>query len=223
MFWVKFMITILYEDKHICICKKEAGMLSEFSEDISSLPNLLRKQLNSDIFVLHRLDKPVGGAIMYAKNKASSSAFSKLIQENSVKKEYLTVIDGKPNNNEGELSDLLFRDKQKNKTYTVKRMRKGVKDAKLEYNVIAHNENHSLVKVKLITGRTHQIRVQFASRKMPVTGDGKYGSKNNKCQTALWSYKLSFIHPFTKENITVECLPDFDKYPWSLFKTEYEN
>lgn len=216
------MITILYEDKYICICKKEAGQISELSEDKSSLPNMLKQQLNCDIFVLHRLDKPVGGAIMYAKSKSSASVFSRLIQDNGVNKEYITVVDGKTEENQGELCDLLFRDKQKNKTYTVKRMRKGVKDAKLEYNLLDYNENHSLVKVKLITGRTHQIRVQFASRKMPVTGDGKYGSKDNKCETALWSHKLSFIHPFTKENITVECLPEKDKYPWCLFKTEYK-
>lgn len=212
------MIEILFEDKHICICKKEPGMLSEFSESDSSLPKILSEQIKSEVFILHRLDKPVGGAIMYAKTKNSASAFSRMIQENNADKEYITVLDGIPSENEGLLTDYLFRDKQKNKTYTVKRMRKGVKEAKLEYNVISVNEKHSLVRVHLITGRTHQIRAQFASRKMPVTGDGKYGSRDNKCETALWSYKLSFIHPFTQKPVTVFCEPDKNCYPWNLFK-----
>lgn len=214
------MVDILYGDKHICICRKEAGMLSELSDSKDSLPKMLSEQLGNEIFVLHRLDKPVGGAIMYAKTKAAAAAFTRLIQENGIEKDYITVIDGKPQEKSGVLCDLLFRDKQKNKTHTVKRMRKGVKEAKLNYEVIASDEKHSLLKIGLITGRTHQIRVQFASRKMPVTGDGKYGSKDNRCETALWSHKLSFVHPFTKEKITIGCNPDMNEYPWNLFKTE---
>lgn len=214
------MIDILFEDKHICICKKEPGMLSEISDSKESLPQMLSEQLGCSVFVLHRLDKPVGGAIMYAKTKEAASAFSRLIQENGVSKEYITVLDGKPENNCGSLTDLLFRDKLKNKTYTVKRMRKGVKEAKLDYEVLSDSAHHSLVKIRLITGRTHQIRVQFASRKTPVTGDGKYGSKDNKCETALWSHKLEFTHPFTKKMVSVTCEPPEDTYPWNLFKTE---
>ena len=212
------MIDILFEDKHICICRKLPGMLSEASDSAQSLPSLLSEQLKSEIFVLHRLDKPVGGAIMYAKTKAAASAFSRLIQENGINKEYITVLDGVPAEASGTLTDLLFRDKQKNKTFTVKRMRKGVKEAILNYTVTDTKDNHSLVKVQLVTGRTHQIRVQFASRKTPVTGDGKYGSRNNRCETALWSHRLSFIHPFTKERIEVECNPPHDSYPWNLFQ-----
>ena len=214
------MIDILFEDKYICICRKLPGMLSEASDSDSSLPMLLSAQTGSEIFVLHRLDKPVGGAIMYAKTKNAASAFSRLIQENGIDKEYITALDGIPSESAGLLTDLLFRDKQKNKTFVVKRIRKGVKEAKLNYTVLDTNENHSLVKVNLITGRTHQIRVQFASRKTPVTGDGKYGSRNNRCETALWSHRLSFIHPFTKEKIEVECDPPYDCYPWNLFRTE---
>lgn len=217
------MIDILYEDKHICICRKLPGMLSEMNDSESSLQKTLSEQLHSDIFVLHRLDKPVGGAIMYAKTKSAASAFSKLIQENEINKEYITVLDGIPEASSGQLTDLLFRDKQKNKTFIVRRMRKGVKEAALNYQVLDAQNNHSLVKIQLITGRTHQIRVQFASRKTPVTGDGKYGSKNNRCETALWSHKLSFVHPVTKENISVICEPPYDSYPWNLFRTENNN
>ena len=216
------MIRILFQDENICICQKEAGMLSEMTETKESLPKMLSEQLKSEIFVLHRLDKPVGGAMIYAKTKKGASAFSRLISEDGIKKEYVTVLDGRPAENSGLLTDLLFRDKQKNKTYTVKRMRKGVKEAKLTYEVIASAEEKSLVKIQLITGRTHQIRAQFASRKTPVTGDGKYGSRDNKCKTALWSHKLEFTHPFTHEHISVTCEPDYSVYPWNLFKTESE-
>ncbi len=212
------MINILFEDKHICICEKKPGMLSEDSPSDASLPKILREQLNCEIFVLHRLDKPVGGAIIYAKTKQAASAFSTLISENRINKEYITVLDGTPSEDSAELTDLLFRDKQKNKTYTVKRMRKGVKEAKLTYSVLKKADNHSLVLVQLITGRTHQIRVQFASRKTPVTGDGKYGSHDNKCETALWSRRLSFVHPISRENIDIICEPHYEKYPWNLFK-----
>lgn len=212
------MINILYEDKHICICEKLPGMLSEDSQNGSGLPSLLKDQLKCEIFTLHRLDKPVGGAIVYAKTKAAAAAFSKLISVNAIKKQYITVVEGVPEEKEAELTDLLFRDKQKNKTFTVKRMRKGVKEAKLTYSVLDTKENHTLVLVTLITGRTHQIRCQFASRKMPVSGDGKYGSKDNRCETALWSHRITFTHPFTGENISVTSEPPYGSYPWDMFR-----
>lgn len=212
------MIEILYEDKHICIVKKLTGMLSEESESDASIPKLLSQQTGAEVFVLHRLDKPVGGAIMYAKTKSAASAFSRIIQENAVDKEYLAVLDCIPEEDCGTLTDFLFRDKQKNKTFVVKRLRKGVKEAKLNYSLVSKNNDHALVKVRLITGRTHQIRAQFSSRKMPLTGDGKYGSRDNKCEVALWAHRLEFIHPITKENVCVQCDPPFEKYPWNLFQ-----
>lgn len=214
------MIDILFEDEHICICKKLPGLLSEDKPTPESLPNILKEQLGCEIFTLHRLDKPVGGAIIYAKTNKSASIFSKLVSENKIKKQYITVLDAIPEQASGELTDMLFRDKQKNKTYVVKRMRKGVKEAKLTYTVTDTSANHSLVLVTLITGRTHQIRAQFASRKTPVTGDGKYGSRDNRCETALWSYRLEFTHPITGEKIDICSQPPYDSYPWSLFKKE---
>lgn len=214
------MIEILYDDRHICICKKMPGMLSEEADSDDSLPNLLKAQLGCEIFVLHRLDKPVGGAIMYAKTKAASSAFSRLIQENDLQKEYLAVLDKIPDEESAMLTDLLFRDKQKNKTFVVRRMRKGVKEAKLDYRVVMTQDNHALVNIRLHTGRTHQIRAQFASRKMPLTGDGKYGSRDNGCEVALWSHSLTFNHPFTKETVSIQCEPPFGNYPWNLFQNK---
>lgn len=214
------MIDILFEDEHICICKKLPGLLSEDKPTPESLPNILKVQLGCEIFTLHRLDKPVGGAIIYAKTNKAASIFSKLVSENKIKKQYITVLDAIPQQASGELTDMLFRDKQKNKTFVVKRMRKGVKEAKLTYTVTDTAKNHALVLVTLITGRTHQIRAQFASRKTPVTGDGKYGSRDNRCETALWSYRLEFTHPITGEKIDICSQPPYDCYPWSLFKKE---
>ncbi len=216
------MVKILFEDEYIIICEKEAGMLSEDSDSDESLPKILRKQINSDIYTLHRLDKPVGGAIMYAKTKKSASVFSAMLSDNRLTKKYLAVTEGILKEKCGEMRDLLFKDSRKNKTFIVKRMRKGVKEAVLNYEVISENDNHSLVEIELETGRSHQIRVQFASRKAPLAGDGKYGSRNNKCSVALRSHSLSFIHPFTKQHISITSSPDFSVYPWDKFRTENE-
>lgn len=216
------MVKILFEDEYIIICEKESGMLSEDSDSAESLPEILRKQTNSDIYTLHRLDKPVGGAIMYAKTKKSASAFSSIISDNALTKKYLAITEGILKEKSGEMRDLLFKDSRKNKTFIVKRMRKGVKEAILKYNVISENDNRSMVKIELETGRSHQIRVQFASRKAPLAGDGKYGSRDNKCSVALWSHSLSFVHPFTKQNMCISSFPDFSVYPWNEFRTENE-
>lgn len=216
------MVKILFQDEHIIICEKEVGMLSEDSASDESLPNALKTQIGNEIYTLHRLDKPVGGAIMYAKSKKSAAAFSEIIADNALEKTYLAITDGILKEKNGEMCDLLFKDSRKNKTFVVKRMRKGVKEAVLNYTVLLESDNQSLVKVKLRTGRSHQIRVQFASRKTPLTGDGKYGSHNNRCTIALWSHSLSFTHPFTNEVMTVSSLPDMTLYPWNEFKTENE-
>ena len=117
---------------------------------------------------------------------------------------------------------MLFKDSRKNKTFVVKRERKGVKEAVLRYEVVSESNKHALVKVFLETGRSHQIRVQFASRKTPLTGDGKYGSRDNRCSVALWSHSLKFVHPFTKKEVCVSSLPDSETYPWNEFRTENE-
>ena len=215
---VKTMTEILYEDKYCIACVKKPGMLSEECDSPESLPLILRNEHNTDIFTLHRLDKPVGGVILYAKNKKAASAFSSLITENRLTKTYLAVLDGTPEKDEDRLCDLLFKDSRKNKTFVVKKMRKGVRDAALRYTVTERSKKNTLVKVTLETGRSHQIRVQFASRKLPLTGDGKYGSRDNGCTIALWSHILEFDHPVTGEHIVIESNPDYSAYPWNLFR-----
>lgn len=212
------MVEILFEDKYIVICKKEVGMISEESSSDESLPKILKEQTECEIFTLHRLDKPVGGAIMYAKSKKAAAEFSKLIAENGLSKTYLAVTDSPLSEKNGEMRDLLFKDSRKNKTFVVKRMRKGVKEAVLHYKTLKEKDNHSLLQIKLETGRSHQIRVQFSSRKAPLTGDGKYGSRDNKCTVALWSASLEFVHPFTNEKISISVSPDENAYPWNLFE-----
>jgi len=203
------MIEILYEDNEIVFCVKPAGVSSE-----SDLPIKLGEQLKSEIFTLHRLDTPVGGVMVYAKNKTSAAKFSKKIADNTdFAKEYLTVCEGEFSEDAGIMEDLLFKDSSKNKSFVVKKERKGVKKASLSYKVLAvsasADKKCSLVLVKLNTGRSHQIRVQFASRKHPLLGDGKYGSKIN-CPIALFSHKIETDGKAFSKNPP-------DEKPWSLF------
>lgn len=223
------MVCVLYEDKHLICVKKPYGVLSQGNENTKSLcddiSHYLREKGECDtVYVLHRLDKTTGGAIVYAKTKLAASKMSTLIAENKLRKTYLCVTEGELQTEGGTLTDLLYHDKAKNKTYVVKRERKGVKKAELLYNTICtgeiDGEKISLVKVELKTGRTHQIRVQFASRRHPLVGDKKYGSKLKNDIIALWSHKLCFIHPVTKEQVCVCADPDSDIFNISDIKTE---
>ncbi|MBE6643201.1 MAG: RluA family pseudouridine synthase [Ruminococcaceae bacterium] len=214
-------IKILYEDKHLTVCVKPPLILSQ--QDSKGSPDMteaLRTQLGTVHKVVHRLDFGVGGTMVYAKTDVAAGKLSAAVSERSFKKEYLAVIYGTPEKEEGIYKDLLFKDSTKNKSFVVDRMRKGVKEASLEYKLLETKETDkgvlSLVHVKLHTGRTHQIRVQFASRKTPLYGDGKYGSKTSDKTTALWSYRLNFAHPITKKEIFQESLPPSD-FPWNLF------
>jgi len=209
---------ILYRDNSIVVCIKPAGVLS--TDEEGGMPSLLRAELGTDcVRSVHRLDRVVSGVMVYALTPASASELSRQIREDGFSKEYLAVIKGCPEEKEGVFKDLLFKDSRKNKSFVVTRERKGVKEASLEYRVLDSHDDTSLVLVKLHTGRTHQIRVQFASRKMPLLGDGKYGSRDNKCETALWSCRLTFNHPMTGENVCCTSLPP-RVYPWNNFAVE---
>lgn len=222
------MIDILYEDKYLLICKKPIGVLSQpdtgDGEDMLSLLKayLKEKKEKDYIGLIHRLDRNVGGAMLFSKKEFITSKLSTAIQQRDhFTKEYLAVVHGCPEEQKGRYEDLLFKDSKLNKSFVVKRTRKGVKDASLEYEVLESitegDKQLSLVRVLLHTGRTHQIRVQFSSRKMPLLGDGKYGSRDNRCDTALWSYHLGFLHPQNGEEINAYALPP-EIYPWNLFQ-----
>lgn len=200
---------ILFEDKDIVVCIKERGLLSqEGKEGEKTLPLLLRQQCKSEIYPVHRLDKEVGGVMVYAKNKKSAASLSSQVSDRTMEKQYLAVIEGVPEEKEGQMEDLLYFDKSKNKSFTVKKERRGVKKALLSYKVVSERNGFSLVRVTLHTGRTHQIRVQFASRKMSLAGDRRYGSKTEGRTIALWSCYISFVHPSDKKIMIFEELPD---------------
>lgn len=214
------MIEILYEDKSIIVCVKPSGMLSERSDDAKSLPMAIERERElSELFVVHRLDREVFGVMVYAKDSVSAQKLSKSIAERRFDKEYLAIVEGEMDERTGVLKDLLFRDQRKNKTYVVERNRKGVKDASLEYETLGKAEGSSLLRIKLHTGRTHQIRVQFASRGCPIEGDRKYGSRVKAQGIALCSYKVGFENPVSGGYMSFRYLP-MGNEAWTRFDKE---
>ena len=177
---------ILYSDRDIAVCVKPVGMDSEHD-----VPAKLKQLLGGEIFPLHRLDRNVGGVMVYARTKAAAASLSKAIQEGSMVKEYVALVHGTPPEN-GDWQDLLFKDSRKNKVFVVERQRAGVKQARLEFWRLTAGER-SLVHVRLHTGRSHQIRVQFSSRGYPLVGDHKYGSKAEETAPMLFSCRISFL------------------------------
>lgn len=202
----------IFEDEHIIVCLKPHGVSSEGGSS-DNVPELLGTDVKP--LVVHRLDKEVSGLMVLAKHQKAAASLSSQIQSGEFKKEYLAVLEGEVEE-QGSLCDLLFHDRQKNKTYVVKKERKGVKKASLDFHRLSvsavEDTSISKVRIKLHTGRTHQIRVQFGSRRHPVFGDRKYGSKF-KGEFCLFSCKLSFKHPVTGESLCFEAQP-CDTVPW---------
>lgn len=184
------VIEILEQTPGLVVCIKPVGVRAQ-GEAPDALPALLAKQLGAGVYPVHRLDQAVGGLMVFARTGAMAAKLSQAMAEGTLQKEYLAVLGARPKDDSGELFDLLVHDRFKNKTYVVSKERKGVKKASLSYRVVAEADGLCLVHVRLHTGRTHQIRVQFASRGMPLVGDGKYGSRKNAASPALWSYALT--------------------------------
>ena len=213
-------VRILYEDRYLVLCVKPVGVLSEDSEAGACMPGLLREHYrsrgeNDYIATVHRLDRLVGGVMLFSRRREVTGKLTAAVAERRIVKEYLAVLRGTPEQDEATLTDLLFRDAAHNKSYVVKRMRKGVREASLHYTVEGKKDGLTLVRVQLHTGRTHQIRVQFASRGLPLLGDIRYGSKAD-CSPALWSTRLALTHPVTGEALDVVCPPP-EAWPWALF------
>ena len=212
-------IEIIYKDRDLLVCKKPAGVPSQPDPSgQESVLSALAAEYKS-VSLVHRLDTPTGGAMVFALSKKAAARLCALVQDHArFEKEYLAVLPIAPAEEEGELHDFLYHDKRVNKAFVVDRARKGSKQASLSYRVLARAENgHALVLVRLHTGRTHQIRVQFASRGLPLLGDGKYGSREKCPNIALWAYRLSFPHPVSGKEVTAEALPPLDILPWSDF------
>lgn len=197
---------ILYEDSSVIVVIKPQGILSQSDKNGGeSLVTRLSEHTGGEIFPVHRLDKETGGVMVYAKTQKAAATLSRDISEHRFYKEYLALVHGVPETQEDTLCDLIFHDKAKNKSYVVKRERKGVKKAELCYEVLEtkekDGEKYSLLRVVLHTGRTHQIRVQFAYRKMPLLGDRKYGAQDGCKSLGLLAAKLKFFHPETGEEM----------------------
>ena len=193
---------ILYSDQNIAVCVKPVGLDSE-----AEVPAALKEQLGGELFPIHRLDKNVGGVMVFARTKQAAASLSKAVQEGTMVKEYVAMVHGTPPE-EGDWEDLLWKDSRKNKVFVVKRQRGGVKKARLEFRRLSVGET-SLVHVRLHTGRSHQIRVQFSSRGFPLVGDHKYGSRDEKTEPMLFSCRITF--PYRGENQFFEKLPEWAK------------
>ena len=191
---------ILFFDKDIAVCVKPVGLDSEHQ-----VPEALQAQLGGEISPLHRLDKNVGGVMVYARSKSAAATLSRLIQDGKMVKEYVALVHGDPGPS-GDWEDLLFKDSRKNKVFVVKRQRNGVKAARLEFTRLQAGEP-SLVRVRLHTGRSHQIRVQFASRGFPLLGDHKYGARDELSAPMLYSCCISF--PYNGKNMVFSHFPDW--------------
>lgn len=203
------MINILFEDGSILVCVKPAGTLSELSDAENSLPRIICNERALDtLFPVHRLDREVSGVMLFAKTEDAAKKLSADVAERKIKKEYIAIVEGEIEKESDTLVDLLFKDSAKNKSYVVKRERKGVKKASLYYETIEKKNGTTLVRIELHTGRTHQIRVQFSSRGHAVLGDRKYGSDIKSNEIALCSHKLTFNHPKTKKEMSFSYMPE---------------
>ena len=206
---------LIYTDRDIVVCVKPARVLS--TDEPGGVPELVRHALgdeNADIRTVHRLDRVVSGLMVLARSPRAASELSRQIREDGFQKEYLAVVHGAPEAPEGRLQDLLFRDKARKMTMVADQPGKGVLPASLQYWVLKREGDLSRIRILLETGRTHQIRVQFASRGMPLVGERKYSTLEDPCEIALWSYRLAFTHPTTGKpmEFTLEPPP---VYPWS--------
>lgn len=207
---------LIYCDSDIVVCVKPARVLS--TDEPGGVPDLVRQALGdekTDVRTVHRLDRVVSGLMVLARNAQSASELSRQIREDRFEKEYLAVVHGRPEYDVGKFYDLLLRDKARKMTMVASENGKGVQPASLRYRVLGSKDGMSRVRITLETGRTHQIRVQFSSRGLPLVGERKYAVQDDPCEIALWSYRLAFSHPLTGEKMEF-CKEPPMEYPWTV-------
>lgn len=207
---------LVYVDDSVVVCVKPARVLS--TDEPGGVPDLVREALgdpNADVRTVHRLDRVVSGLMVLARSADAASELSRQIRDNEFEKEYMAVVHGRPEEASGRLVDLLVRDKARKMTMVAQEEGKGVQPASLTYQVLNSHNDMSRVRIQLETGRTHQIRVQFASRGLPLVGERKYSTLEDECEIALWSYRLAFSHPATGEKMEFMLEPP-SVYPWTV-------
>lgn len=221
------MLTVLYEDNHIIVVLKPQNKPSQpdasNDEDmLTSVKNYIKETKNKpgEAFVglLHRLDRPTGGVMVFAKTSKGASRVSQQIASKNFKKYYYAVVQGKPFALRNKISHFLKKDERTNTVVVTPQSVEGAKLAELSYEIVASNDEHSLVKVELHTGRSHQIRVQLKHIGHPIVGDAKYGNAKAGQKLALWAYEVSFEHPTTQQNLVFKILPPLTESPWNSFK-----
>ena len=212
-------LKVIFEDNHIIVVEKKPNIPSQSDKtgDIDMLTLVkqyikekYQKPGNVYLGLVHRLDRPVGGVMIFAKTSKAASRLSNQVREKIFKKKYMAVVDGKFNKKEGTLEDYLYKDERNNISKVVNKEKKNAKFAKLDYEVLKYNElkDLALLKINLHTGRHHQIRVQLANSGHSIFGDQKYGNRGKGKQIALWAYELTIEHPIKKEKMTFKCFPD---------------
>ncbi len=207
-------IRLLYVDEALVVCEKPRRVLS--TDEPGGVPELVRLALGdpkTEIRTVHRLDRVVGGLMVLARSRQAAEALSEQVRSREFYKEYLAVLHGRPDSAHGTLQDLLYRDKARKMTLVASEPGKGVQEATLDYDVLGTAEDMTAVSIRLHTGRTHQIRVQFASRGLPLVGERKYSELEDPCQLALWSKALGFCHPKTGEEMRFTLDPPRE-FPW---------
>ena len=207
---------LIYQDKDIIVCIKPPRVLS--TDEPGGVPDLVREALgdpDANVRTVHRLDRTVSGLMVLARRSKAASELSRQIREGEFQKEYVAVVHGSLPKEQDELRDLLCRNKQERKTYIVSEPGKDVQEAVLDYRVLNRAEDMTRVRIRLHTGRTHQIRAQFSGRGYPLVGDRKYGTIESDCEIALWSYRLAFKHPYSGKPMEFVVEPPMD-YPWSI-------
>ena len=223
---------IIYEDNHIIVVIKPHNV--SVQEDDSKDPDMLtiikeylkkRDEKPGNVFLglVHRLDRPTGGVMVFAKTSKAASRLSKQLKDKKLKKHYLCVVNGKPQLAANRLVTYLKKDEKTNTVRIAPKLEEGSKEAILEYEIVETNLKYSLIKVNLITGRSHQIRVQMSAQiNCPIYGDFKYGDKEHAGNLALWAYELTFVHPTTKENMCFRVAPDYRNRAFKHFETVIE-